>query len=368
MMITATLQRYIFFRLLANTVYFVVGIGSIALLIDFTEFSNRTSQLPDYSAGAALLVSAMRVPMIIQIAVPFIMLFATVATLIGLNRKYELVVARASGVSAWAFLRPTWLCALFVGLLFVLVINPLAAEGFSRATQIEGQWRGTSAQNSLLSQNAPWLRQSDEQSDDTWIISAQRTAKHNGRTRLVGATFIRMSPDGAVIARHDATVADLHDNRWIMRNVTTTEAGVAPAARDTLMVPTSLDANIIAEALLPPEMVSVYTLPKQISTAESFGVAAFPFRMQFHALVALPLLLVAMTMIASTVSLRFVRFGQSATMIVGGIACGFMLYVLVEFTKSFGSAGIIHPVLAAWIPVFVAAMSSVTYLLFREDG
>ena len=365
---TATLQRYIFFRLLANTLYFILGIGSIALLIDFTEFSNRTSQLPDYTAGAALLVSAMRVPMIIQIAVPFIMLFATVATLIGLNRKYELVVARASGVSAWAFLRPTWLCAFFVGALFVLVINPLAAEGFSRATQIEGQWRGTSTQNSLLAQKAPWLRQPDTQSDDIWVINAQRSTNNNGQTRLVGATFMRMSPEGAMIERHDAKVADLRENRWVLRVVTTTRAGQAPKTDEVLFVPTNLDPNIIAEALLPPEMVSVYTLPRQISTAESFGVAAFPFRMQFHALVALPLLLVAMTMIASTVSLRFVRFGQSATMILGGIACGFVLYVLVEFTKSFGSAGIIHPVLAAWIPVFVAAMSSVTYLLFREDG
>ncbi|MEO0542854.1 MAG: LPS export ABC transporter permease LptG [Pseudomonadota bacterium] len=365
---TSTLQRYIFIRLFFNTLYFVLGIGSIALLIDFTEFSNRTSQLPDYTAGAALLVSAMRVPMIIQIAMPFIMLFATVATLIGLNRKYELVVARASGVSAWAFLRPTWLCAFFIGALIVLVINPLAAEGFSRATQIEGQWRGTSTQNSLLSQKAPWLRQSDIESDDVWVINAQRSSNNNGLTRLVGATFMRISSDGAMLARHDARVADLRDREWILRRVTTTKAGVAPETSRTLSVPTNLDPNIIAEALLPPEMVSIYTLPKQISTAESFGVAAFPFRMQFHALVALPLLLVAMTMIASTVSLRFVRFGQSASMIVGGIACGFVLYVLVEFTKSFGSAGIIHPVLAAWIPVFVAAMSSVTYLLFREDG
>ncbi|MEN0001384.1 MAG: LptF/LptG family permease, partial [Pseudomonadota bacterium] len=133
----STLQRYIFVRLIANTVYFVLGIGSIALLVDFTEFSNRTSQLPGYSVGAALTVSALRVPMIIQVAVPFILLFATIATLIGLNRKYELVVARASGVSAWAFLRPTWVCAFLVGLFFVLVVNPIASYGLSQATQVE---------------------------------------------------------------------------------------------------------------------------------------------------------------------------------------------------------------------------------------
>ncbi|MEM1377542.1 MAG: LPS export ABC transporter permease LptG [Pseudomonadota bacterium] len=363
-----TLQRYIFSKQITFTIYFVLGIGAIALLIDFTEISNRTSGLPNYSALGALAVSAMRVPMIIQVAIPFIMLFATVATLLTLNRKYELVIARASGVSAWVFLRPTWIGALVIGLVFVFVINPLATEGFSRATQIEGEWRGSSTQNTLLSQKAPWLRQPVIDGDGSWIINAQRSTNANGQTRLVGPAFTRMSADGQVLERVDARVATLADGQWILRDVQTTRIGEPPVMQERLRIATELDRNVIAEALLPPEMVSIYQLPSQISTAQSFGVAAFPFRMQFHALTALPILLVAMAMIASTVSLRFVRFGQSGSMILGGILCGFVLYVLAEFTKSFGSAGLIHPVIAAWFPVFVAGLFSVTYLLYREDG
>ena len=42
----------------------------------------------------------------VSMAVAFIGLIAAMATLISLNRKYELVIARAAGISAWQFLTP----------------------------------------------------------------------------------------------------------------------------------------------------------------------------------------------------------------------------------------------------------------------
>ena len=90
--------------------------------------------------------------------------------------------------------------------------------------------------------------------------------------------------------------------------------------------------------------------------------------MQYHSLIALPWLLVAMTLIAATVSMRFVRMGQSASMILGGILAGFLLYVVSVLVKAFGSAGIVPPVAAAWFPVVVAMFFGITFLLHKEDG
>ncbi len=90
--------------------------------------------------------------------------------------------------------------------------------------------------------------------------------------------------------------------------------------------------------------------------------------MQYHSLIALPVLLVAMTLIAATVSMRFVRMGQSGPMILGGILAGFLLYVVSVLVKAFGSAGIVPPVAAAWFPVVVAMFFGITFLLHKEDG
>jgi len=105
-----------------------------------------------------------------------------------------------------------------------------------------------------------------------------------------------------------------------------------------------------------------------IDAAKSFGLRANAFSMQFHSLVTLPPLLVAMTLIAATVSMRFARMGQSATVILGGVLAGFLLYVISVLVRAFGNAGFVPPFVAAWTPVMVAMFFGVTFLLFREDG
>jgi lipopolysaccharide export system permease protein len=66
--------------------------------------------------------------------------------------------------------------------------------------------------------------------------------------------------------------------------------------------------------------------------------------------------------------MRFARLGQSVTMILSGVLAGFLLYVMSVLVKAFGTAGIVPPIVAAWIPVVVAMFFGVTFLLYREDG
>ncbi|GAB4349814.1 MAG: LPS export ABC transporter permease LptG [Oricola sp.] len=359
-----TLQRYFFFQTLRMIVFFALGIAAVAYLIDFTELSNRTSSLPQYSVGTALALSAMRVPFILQIALPFIVLFATMTTLMLLNRKYELVVARSAGVSAWQFLFPVWIAAFVVGIFAVAVMNPLATSGYSHAEAIEGQWRSRPSKT-LISQDRPWLRQAQDDGG-SMLIGATRVSRKD--TTLYDAVFLDIGPDNAMRRRIDAASARLGDGEWILSGVEISRAGEATERRDAMTIATALNPAVITEALIPADMISFFNLGKQIEAARSFGISANPFRMQYQSLISLPLLLVAMTLIAATVSLRFIRFGQSGGMILAGIGAGFMLYVMTVMAKSFGSAGVIPPVLAAWLPVAIATLFGVTYLLDREDG
>ena len=90
--------------------------------------------------------------------------------------------------------------------------------------------------------------------------------------------------------------------------------------------------------------------------------------MQLQSLIALPALLIAMTLIAATVTLKFVRFGQSRTMILGGIIAGFVLYVVTVLVQAFGKAAYVPPVIAAWVPVVIALFFGISFLLHKEDG
>lgn len=157
-MIGWTLGRYFFIRYVQITFYFLLGIFALSLLLDFTENASKLSNLPDYSVWAALGLSAMRVPFIMQQMIPFVALFSAMATLISLNRKYELVVARSVGVSAWQFLLPACFGAFLFGLATIFILNPFAAYGFAKADEIASTWK-TGKTTDVSALRDPWLRQ-----------------------------------------------------------------------------------------------------------------------------------------------------------------------------------------------------------------
>ena len=362
-MIGWTLGKYFFRRYMVITLWFFVGVFMLAFLIDFTEFSSRTSELPKFTVAGAFYVSLLHIPMIMQQVVPFIALFSGMTTLVSLNRRYELVIARASGVSAWQFLTPAALGALLFGAITVLALNPLAAAGFEKAKEIEAEWRSKQS-NATLASKVPWLRQ--RVGEDETVIGAKAVLQ--GGLVLRDAVFVSIGTDNSITMRQDARQATLKDGFWLLQDVKVTRPGAKPEEFKQQQVKTNLRAEIVQDRLAEPDAVPFYNLPEKIAVTRAFGYPAYPLRMQFQSLIAMPALLVAMTLIAATVSLKFVRFGQSGVMIVGGIAAGFLLYVISILVKAFGSTGYVSPVIAAWSPVLIAGFIGVSFLLHKEDG
>ncbi len=357
-----TLGRYFFFRYVAITIWFFIGLLALVFLIDFTELSGRTTGLPGFTYGTAMAISGLRMPMIMLQTVPFVGLFSAMATLVSLNRRYELVIARSAGVSAWQFLLPCCIGALLFGIVSVGLINPLAAHAFSLSEQIETQLRSGKS-NTVSADAAPWIRQKTSSGDT--IIGAR--AILNQGLEMADAVFFILDQQGNIVERKDAARAYLREGYWELQDVKTFRNGtIQPTASDR--VPTNLRPEFVQERLARPETIPFYDLPGKIEVARSFGLKANAFAMQFDSLVALPFLLVAMTLIAATVSMRFARMGQSATMILGGVVAGFLLYVVSVLVKAFGVAGFVPTAIAASVPVVVAMFFGVTFLLYKEDG
>ena len=358
-----TLGRYFFFRYATITLWFFLGIFALVFLVDFTELTGRIARIDGFSYATAIAISGLRVPMIVLQTVPFVGLFAAMATLVSLNRKYELVIARSAGISAWQFLVPPCLGALLFGILAVAVLNPISAYGLSQSERIESELRSGKS-NETSADVTPWLRQKTKSGDT--IIGAR--AILNKGLAMADASFFSLDPQGNIIERRDARQAFLRDGYWELKDVRVLNADGTLTTRASDRVPTDLKPEFVQERLARPETIPFYELPQKIEVARSFGLKANAFAMQLDSLVALPVLLVAMTLIAATVSMRFARMGQSATMILGGILAGFLLYVVSVLVKAFGVAGFVPTVVAAWFPVVVAMFFGVTFLLYKEDG
>jgi lipopolysaccharide export system permease protein len=75
-----------------------------------------------------------------------------------------------------------------------------------------------------------------------------------------------------------------------------------------------------------------------------------------------------MILLAASVSLRAFRFGGVPQRILIGVTAGFALYVLSKVTEDLSKADLLHPLLAAWLPIAAGGLSGLLVLLHEEDG
>ena len=357
-----TLSTYFLRRYLISFGSTLIVVFALAYLIDMIELSRR-SRLDDVGLGVLALISALRVPAFIEQAFPFVILFSSIFTLAALNQKMELVVARAAGVSVWQILAPFLLGSLLLGTAAIALYNPLAAQAQAASASLERQYGGSTGKSDI-GDRTPWLRQAAEGQES--IIGAKVIAESG--TELGGVTVFILNADGVVSERVDAPTARLGDKAWIIDDASITRVGQPPERLATYRLPTSLLPEYIEQRLASPDTISVWQLGSKIDVARSLGYNAEAFAMRFHALLAQPMLFIAMTLIGATVAVRFSRLGQSGRTIVSGVAAGFVLYVVTFLAQALGSNSVVPAVVAAWFPVVAAGLFGVTVLLHQEDG
>lgn len=359
----ATLWAYLTKRYLMTLTQVLAAILVVVFLVDFTEYARRAGGIEGYTTLSGMYFSAMRLPFITMLIWPMVTLFAAMAALYGLNRRSELVIARASGLSAWQFLAPVCVAAFLVGAASVAVLNPISAYCIEQVKALEASFRGYGAPGSE-GPDRPWLSQTTD--EGVTIIGAGQTAN---RGMLLGdAVFLRFDNEGTLIARYDARSATLSDGAWTLNDVRKTGKGSQAEQLSTFSIRSELRPEFVEERFADHLTIPVYELPQKIAVAKALGIPAYRFAMHFHSLIALPALMMAMTLVAATVTLRYSRMGQLTSMILGGILAGFLLYVALIVFTAFGNVGFVAPVVAAWVPVVLVLFFGVTFLLYTEDG
>ena len=357
-----TLNRYFLRTYLVSFLSAFVAIFALVYLVDIVEVARR-SRFDDLGFGTMVLFSALRVPSFMGQALPFIVLFSSIYTLLQFNRRLELVVARAAGVSLWQILLPFVFGSLLLGLSATFLYNPVSAWTLRLADTVQGAETGGSGLSNAGT-DVPWLRQQAEGVSS--IINAKNVARQGNALGQVSA-FI-FDDAGQVVERVDAPNARLTEGAWILNRARITRIGYPPRTETTFRLPTSLRPEYVEQRLSDPEAISIWDLGSKIEVAASLGFNVMAFRMQWNTLVAQPALFIAMTLLAATVATRFSRSGQSGRMIAAGVMAGFVLYVITFLAKALGSNAVVPPVMAAWFPVLAAGLFGVTLLLHQEDG
>ncbi len=346
----------------------IIGVFLLMLLliffIDFIEVMRIGSKKDGVSAGTLLLISALRIPIFSEIALPFAVLFGTMGAFLGLSRSSELTIVRAAGLSVWQFLQPAVIVALALGVLSVTVYNPLASAAKAESERIMTELFDANKTFAATKGSGSWLRQ--ESLDGPSILHA-KSAANMGLT-LGGVTLLQFDLNNRFYEQVQANKAELRHGYWRLENAIAQGAGQATRHYDEYFVSTYLSREQIMDSLGSVETLSFWQLPGFIDFAKKAGIPATRYEMQYALFWTKPILLAAMVLIAATSSLKPFRFGKIQTMVLAGLSGGFGFFIFSEFSKKVGATGLVPVTVAAWGPALVALLLSATVLLYQEDG
>jgi lipopolysaccharide export system permease protein len=311
------------------------------------------------------IMAVLQSPAVILLLLPFAFLFGVLFAYMNLNRRSELIAMRAAGVSAWRFILPAAMAAAVIGLLTVTALNPIASR-----MNGEFQRRQTLFMDNYLpsAPKAIWTRQGDGRNEI--IIRAGSRAGPGVRLKDVSLLVYRRDPDGSLtfLRRVDAEEARLRNGEFSLIGVRAATPGQLEARFANIKVPSTLNMTAALERYAAPDAVPFWTLPLTIRLTERAGFSATGYRLQFHQLLAAPLMFAGMSVLAAAFSLRLLRLGGLALLAGSGVALGFLFFFLNQLCTSLGRGGVVPPMLAAWTPPALALLAGFTLLCYTEDG
>jgi len=341
-------------------------IAALIMLIDFVEISRGVGSDVDLSGIRILGLMLLKSPQVIIQLLPFVFLFGTLAAFVGLNRRSELIAMRAAGVSAWRFVLPAAGAALMLGVLTVAALGPLAASSDGLFQRERARLSGSAAGAEALP--TVWIREGDDTRQ--MVIRAERQDRSSAR--LLDVTFFIYTNDAAGMRtfseRIDADAASLSNGSWRLVNAVGAEIGQRAVRYATLDLPSSLADEEAFERFARPQSTSFWSLPAQIDRVEAAGFSSTAYRLRLQQLLATPLMFAAMSILAAAFSLRLMRLGDLARMSVAAVVLGFGFFFVNQAASAFGSAEVIPPWLAAWLPPLLTALAAFTLLFYTEDG
>ncbi len=365
-----TLSIYIVRQFSLSVLAMLLALSGLVAMFDFIELLRRSASLPDATFGIVAEIAGLRLPYVAMQILPFAVLLGGILCFWRLTRSSELIVARASGVSAWEFLAAPTLCAMLFGVIATALVSPVSSVMLAKAEAMENSYLRSGGGPLALNGGQLWLRQSDRVlvPQGVAIIHAHGVELHGKQLTSKDVSVFRLDGSDKLLARIEAARATLTGGSWQLENARTVRPDQLPEPPQLMNLPTDLTVNRVQESFASPDTLSVWALPDFISLLDRSGFSSIRHRLHFQALLALPLLAATMALVSAGFSMRPARRGGVAKMIGSGVAAGFALFVISKVAEEIGQSGALPVVLAAWAPSAAGLMLAVALLLHTEDG
>jgi lipopolysaccharide export system permease protein len=360
------LDRYIFWQTLFGVLVAAGAVCLAIILVDVVEQLRNVSAIPGAGAATAIGFTLMRTPAILEQALPFAVLVGSIVTFMRLSRSSEVVAMRASGVSSWRFISPVAALAVAIGLFTIIILSPAAGH---LNNQYEAQQQALLGSTSVVGKGSGagtsiWRR--DRGETQHYSINYQ---KSDGNIYQNVTIYTFSLKDSSFVSRFDAKTAQRTKDAWILKDVVESRVGAEPSLQSRIVL--KLNTSAVTQTRSGDgsvRSIPVWQLPAFARSAALSGGSPQRYWLAFHRKLALPITLLAMSMIAAVLSLSTTRVGSRALMTSVAIGAGLVIYFVNDLSGALATSGYAPSWIAAWAPPLTALFIAMATVSFREDG
>jgi lipopolysaccharide export system permease protein len=362
--VVGALDRYLLRQFGRFLLMVAAGLCLLVFLADGMELLRRSAGKSGISMYLVLRMAALKLPGMLEVILPFVVLIAALATLYRLSRTQELTIVRAAGISVWRFLVPLLIVALALGVGRFMLLNPFAAYSSAQYEAMEAKYFRGSVDAFSVSKGGIWMRQRDGIGFS--LLRAERANPVNGI--LQGVTVLRVSLDNVLVERLDARQAILQESFWRFADAVRSRPGVVPEILKVVLLPTDVTLEQLQDSFSPPQTIPSWSLPGYIEAMQAAGFSARRHVVHLQSIILTPLLLVVMIFIAASAALQPSRRPSIKRLIIGGLGTGFLLYFATDLVTALGISGRLPVSIAVWFLPLAAGCFACSSLFWREDG
>ncbi len=330
-------------------------------MLDLLGESGKILAQPGNSEAQLWTYVSMRMPQLIARFLPYSALLATIITLATLNQNSEVVAMKAAGLSAHQVLAPLLLTAVGVSAAS-LAFNELVVARSSAALKAwQGADYGVVPHGSAGRTNA-YTRDGND------ILTAATVSGEGAAMRLVGVTFYRRDPNGAIREKIVSPSATFARPGWRLdRPIAFDVASAQQKPIPALVVAKAVSPVQVSISTVDADGQNIVQLGRSIQALKANGRRTSELEGKWWHRLSGPLSAALMPLLGAIAAFGLARSGQLLIRAILGMALGFTYFVVDNAALAMGNFGGYPPLIAAWAPFLLFLLIGETVLIKTEE-
>lgn len=283
-------------------------------------------------------------PFIVVQMLPPAILIAVIIMFSLMRKNNEIIALKACGIKLFDFMSPVLLLGFVLSIALFVFSEAVVPYASSRANALWRVYVEKKSGEGTYGRDHLWYKSTNA---IYWVARFDPAKK-----AMYGPTFYFFDPSFRLLKRIDAKVSVWHGHDWEVRNgimlTGDKEGGYALARFKKIYLKIPEKPETFAQEERQPEEMGYWQLKRFAEKVQDEGYDASRYFVDLNIKLSFPFIVFIMMLLGAPIALLKNRGGTPVAIAAGVVACFFYLVVL-GLLRSLGFAGILPPILSAWL-------------------